>query len=387
MSSHPPLPFIDLQAQQARLREGIEAAVARVLAHGRYILGPEVTELEQRLAAFTGAPHVVTCGNGTDALVLVLMAAGIGPGDAVFVPAFTFAATAEAVALVGATPWLVDVMPDSFNINPDAVADAVAACRAEAILRPRGIIAVDLFGQPADYVRLVPLAREEGLILIADAAQSLGAAQDGHRVGTLADYTTTSFFPAKPLGCYGDGGAVLLADAEQAALLRSLRVHGQGDHKYDTRRVGLNSRLDTLQAAILLVKLEAFSGELQARDRIAARYAQGLSGLYALPTLSPGNSSSWAQYTIQLETGTRERIVSHCREAGVPTAIYYPVPLHRSTAYAACPWSRQGLPVAEALSEHVLSVPLFPDLDSERQDRIIAVLAQARKQQGSTKVH
>ncbi|HLB06890.1 MAG TPA: DegT/DnrJ/EryC1/StrS aminotransferase family protein [Alphaproteobacteria bacterium] len=374
-----PIAFIDLAAQRARLGARIERALAAVLAHGQCILGPEVSELEQQLRAYSGAAEAVTCANGTDALVLALMAQGIGPGDAVIVPSFTFAATAEAVALVGATPVFADIAEADFNLDPARIAEAAALARSRS-LKTRAVIAVDLFGQPADYDRLVSACEAEGLALIADAAQSFGARYQGRAVGTLAPITTTSFFPAKPLGCYGDGGAVLLANAGPAELFRSLRVHGQGSNKYENLRVGLNSRLDTLQAAILLAKLEIFEEEIAARNRVAARYNEPLSACVRVPRLMPERTSVWAQYTVRIGGGKRDQVARALSLAGVPSAIYYPTPLHRQPAYRDYP--ALETPVSERLAREVLSLPMHPYLDEATQGIIIdafrAALAQER---------
>jgi dTDP-4-amino-4,6-dideoxygalactose transaminase len=371
-----PLPFIDLQAQRHRLGDRIDRAIARVLEHGRYILGPEVAELERQLAAFCGARHVIGCSNGTDALVLGLRAKGVTSGDAVLVPSFTFAATAEAVALVGATPVFLDVAEDSFNLDPAGIAAGVAAAKT-AGLTPRGLIAVDLFGQPADYDAVGAAAATHGLWLMDDAAQSFGAAWRGRKVGTLAEITTTSFFPAKPLGCYGDGGAVFTDDDGLADLLRSLRVHGQGTDRYDNVRIGINGRLDTLQAAILIEKLAIFPEEIAARDRIAARYNEALGDVVTVPRLTPGATSVWAQYTVRLRGQDRNAIAKALAADDVPTAIYYPLPLHRQQAYRHYPVAGNGLPVSDRLAGDVLSLPMHPYLDVATQDRIVAALRRA----------
>jgi dTDP-4-amino-4,6-dideoxygalactose transaminase len=370
--------FIDLPAQQARIREAVDAAIARVLDHGRYIMGPEVAELEAALADFCGAPHVVSCASGTDALVLALLARGVGPGDAVVVPSFTFASTAEAVALLGATPVFVDVEADSFNLDPAAV-DAALGTGVDG-LRTVGVIAVDLFGQPADYPAIVEVATARGAWVVADAAQSFGASLGGVPVGRLAPLTTTSFFPAKPLGCYGDGGAVTAASAEDDEVLRSLRIHGSGTHKYDNTRIGINGRLDTLQAAVLLEKLRIFPDELVARQRVADRYAAGLRAAgvadrVVVPTLADGATSAWAQYTLRL--ADRDGVQARLGEAGVPTAVYYPRPLHQQTAYRDFPTGPGGLPVSERLAGEVLSLPMHPYLEPDDQDRVVDSVARA----------
>jgi dTDP-4-amino-4,6-dideoxygalactose transaminase len=371
-----PLPFIDLQAQRRRLGDRIDRAIGRVLEHGRYILGPEVAELERQLAAFCGARHVIGCSNGTDALVLALRAKGVVPGDAVLVPSFTFAATAEAVALVGATPVFLDVAEDSFNLDPAGIAAGVTAAKA-AGLRPRGLVAVDLFGQPADYDALADAAAAHDLWLVDDAAQSFGAAWRGRKVGTLAEITTTSFFPAKPLGCYGDGGAMFTDDDELADLLRSLRVHGQGTDRYDNVRIGINGRLDTLQAAILIEKLAIFPEEIGARDRIAARYNEALGDVAIVPRVATDATSVWAQYTLRLPGHDRDAVAKALAAEGIPTAIYYPIPLHRQQAYRHYPVAGNGLPVSDRLAGDVLSLPMHPYLDAATQDRIVATLRRA----------
>jgi dTDP-4-amino-4,6-dideoxygalactose transaminase len=322
------IPFIDLKAQRRRLGQRVDDAMLRVVEHGGYIMGPEVRELEGKLAEFCGAQYCVSCANGTDALALVLMAWGLRPGDAVYVPAFTFVSTAEVVAWLGATPVFVDVLEDTFNIDPASLANAISASESMG-LRPRGVIPVDLFGQPADYPQLLPLAEEHGIKVLSDTAQGFGATLNNRRTGTFGDATATSFFPAKPLGCYGDGGAVFTDDEELAATMRSLRVHGQGSNKYDNVRIGMNGRLDTLQAAILLEKLAIFPDEIEARERVAARYSQLLPDTVRTPVLAQGATSVWAQYTIQVDN--REAVQAACKEAGVPTAVYYPIPLSQQT--------------------------------------------------------
>ncbi|MPY73448.1 MAG: aminotransferase class I/II-fold pyridoxal phosphate-dependent enzyme [Alphaproteobacteria bacterium] len=363
--------FIDLAAQQARIRDRIDRAVAGVLAHGNYILGPEVEELETRLADFCGAKHCITCANGTDALQLVLMAEGVGPGDAVFVPAFTFVATAEIVPLAGATPFFVDVRERDFNMDPASLEAGIA--EAERLgLRPRVVVPVDLFGHPADYDGINAIAARYGMTVVADAAQGFGARYKHRRVGALASYTTTSFFPAKPLGCYGDGGAIFTDDPEQAALLRSLRFHGKGSDKYDNIRVGLNSRLDTIQAAILIEKLAIFEDELAARQQVANRYAAALDNIFTVPRVAKDCTSAWAQYTIVAQN--REALAAACKAQGVPTAIYYPIPLNRQTGYKKYPAAPGGTPNSEHLAAHVLSLPMHPYLDADTQGRVIEAL-------------
>ena len=361
--------FIDLKAQQARLRDRIDAAIARVLDHGGYVMGPEVAEFERRLAAFGEAKHALSCASGTDALALPLMAWGIGRGDAVFCPSFTFAATAEVVPWFEATPVFVDILPDTYNLDPVQLERAIQEVKAKGELRPAVIIAVDLFGQPANYPAIAEIARRHGLKLIADSAQAFGATLDGKHPLHWADCTSTSFFPAKPLGAYGDGGAVLTNDDELYAAMHSLRVHGQGSDKYDNVRIGLNSRLDTIQAAILIEKLAVFPDEIVWRNRIADRYAEQLAGAVATPTVIAGGVSTWAQYTV--EADDRDGLMAALKEAGVPTAAYYPRPLHVQTAYRGFPVAGNGLPVSMDKAARVLSLPMHADLAEDVQDRIV----------------
>jgi len=368
--------FIDLQAQRRRLGESVDRTIAKVLEHGNYIMGPEVGQLEKALGAFCGARHVISCGNGTDALQLVLMAEGVGPGDAVFVPAFTFVATAEMVPLVGATPVFVDVDEVTFNMDPASLETAIRTAQ-DSGLKPRMVMAVDLFGQPADYAAISRIADRTGMTVVADAAQAFGASLGAAKVGTLAKYTTTSFFPAKPLGCYGDGGAVFTDDAEAADLLRSLRIHGKGSDKYDNIRIGLNSRLDTLQAAILIEKLAIFADEIVARNVVADRYAQGLGDVVSVPKVVDSAVSTWAQYTIR--HADRDGLAARLKEKGVPTAVYYPIPMHRQTGYRAYPVAGGSLPVSDRLSHDVISLPMHPYLDQATQDRIIDAVRSSLK--------
>jgi dTDP-4-amino-4,6-dideoxygalactose transaminase len=363
-----PIPFIDLQAQRGRLGRSIDEGMQRVLAHGQFIMGPEVAKLEEALAEFCQAPHVISCANGTDALKLALRAYGIGAGDAVIVPGFSFSASAEAVVIVGAMPVFCDVLPDSFNIDPNSLVASVETCR-KAGLRPRAVMPVDLFGLPCDYPAIEAVAAEHGLTVVSDAAQSFGASLGGRNVGNFGVITATSFFPSKPLGCYGDGGALFTADAEVAALLRSLRSHGEGTGRYDNVRIGVNSRLDSLQAAVLLAKLGIFAEEIEQRQRIAQRYHEGLADVAEVPRLSNAAHSVWAQYTIKLDN--RDQVATTLKAAGVPTAVYYPRSLHQQPAYFGYPVVGGGLPVAEALSQRVLSLPFHPYLDVGTQDYII----------------
>lgn len=367
----PHSPFIDLKTQQARIRESLDRRIAQVLDEGHFIMGPEVARLEGELGAFTAAAHVVSCANGTDALTLALMALELRPGDAVLLPTFTFAATAEVVPRLGAVPVFVDIEPDSLTIDPTLI-DAGVQAAHEAGHQPVGIIAVDLFGQPAQYNALHAAAAAHALWVVADAAQSFGANIRGRKVGTLAKITTTSFFPAKPLGCYGDGGAVLTDDANLAAAMRSLRVHGQGEDKYDNVRIGLNSRLDTIQAAVLLAKLEVFADEMEARQQAASRYDALLAGIVTLPVVREGVTSAWAQYTVR--SSDRDDLSARLHEAGIPTNVYYSRPLHTQSAYRAFPVAKGACPVAEQAAREVLSLPMHPYLDVATQKRVAAAM-------------
>jgi dTDP-4-amino-4,6-dideoxygalactose transaminase len=377
------IPFIDLQAQRARLGEALEEAILKVVRSGAYVMGPEIAEFERALAAFGEAPFALSCGSGTEALMLPLMAWGIGRGDAVFCPSFTFAATAEVMPLVGASPVFVDVRPDTYNLDPEKLDAAIAAVKAQGRMTPKAVIAVDLFGQPADYPAIAEVTRKHGLKLIADSAQGFGCTLEGKHPLHWADVTTTSFFPAKPLGAYGDAGAVLCKDAQLHDLLVSLRVHGQAvasdlagrtfehDPKYLNMRVGMNGRMDTIQAAVLLQKLTIFADEIEARNRVADRYAEGLGDVVTTPTVIAGGRSVWAQYTI--ETDDRDGLAAHLRGEGIPTAVYYPVPLHKQAPYARYP-KPGGLPVTEAKAGRVISLPMHAYLEPEVQDRIVAAI-------------
>jgi dTDP-4-amino-4,6-dideoxygalactose transaminase len=368
------IPFIDLATQRRRLGKSIDDAIARVLGHCQFINGPEVTQLEAALAAFSGAKHVVTCASGTDALLMVLMAKGVCPGDAVLCPSFTFSATGEAVALTGATPVFVDVDEATFNMDAESLKRGVASAR-KAGLKPVGVIPVDLFGQSADHDAVAAVAESEGLFVLDDAAQGFGASYKGRRLGTFGIATATSFFPAKPLGCFGDGGAIFTDDAKLAETLRSIRVHGQGADKYDNVRLGLTGRLDTMQAAILIEKLKIFEDEIAARNRVADRYARGLGNVVSVPRLASGCTSVWAQYTIRLPKGTdRDGFAAALKAQGIPTAIYYPKSMHQQTAYRDFPLADGGLPVSERLSDDVVSLPMHAYLDEATQDRVIAAV-------------
>jgi dTDP-4-amino-4,6-dideoxygalactose transaminase len=366
-----PVPFIDIGAQRRRLGTSIDEAVGRVLAHCQFINGPEVTQLEALLAEFSGARHVVSCASGTDALLMALMAKGIGRGDAVFCPSFTFCATGEAVALTGATPVFVDVDEATFNIDARSLERGIATAKKQG-LKPKAVIPVDLFGQSADHDAIGAVAAAEGLFVLDDAAQGFGASYKGRRLGTFGHATATSFFPAKPLGCFGDGGAIFTDDAEFAATLRSIRVHGQGSDKYDNVRLGVTGRLDTLQAAILIEKLKIFEDEIAARNKVAERYARGLGNVVTVPHVASGCTSIWAQYTIRLPRGTdRDAFAAALKAQGVPTAIYYAKSMHQQTAYRDFPVAEGGLPVSESLSSDVISLPMHAYLDEPTQERVI----------------
>ena len=371
----PNISFIDLSTQQKRIKDRIDASIQKVLSHGAYILGPEVGLLEQRLAEFSGVEHAITCANGTDALLLALMALQVKSGDVIFCPSFTFAATAEVVPCLGATPYFVDVSEDDFNIDPFSLEKSIFAAE-EAGLRPRGVIAVDLFGLPADYDRLEQICKKEGLFIIADSAQGYGAGYKGRITGAMGDLTTTSFFPAKPLGCYGDGGAVLTDNTSLAELITSYRFHGKGDDKYDNKHIGMNSRLDTLQAAILLEKLEIYREELNARDKVATRYLNEIrSDKIGLPSVPPDCRSVWAQFTLKAQDAlARESHMQKLNAVGIPTAIYYPKPLHLQTAYNTFPTAPAGLKVSERLANSVFSIPMHPYLDETAQEHIIETI-------------
>jgi len=382
-----PIPFIDLQAQRQRLGEPLEAAILKVVRSGAYVLGPEIGQLETALAQFADAPFALACGSGTEALILPMMAWGIGPGDAVFCPSFTFAATAEVMPLVGATPVFVDIDPVTYNMDAASLESAILSVTAAGVLTPRAVITVDLFGQPADYPALSQIARRHGLKLIADSAQGFGCTLGDRHPIHWADVATASFFPAKPLGCYGDGGAVLSKDARFHDLLVSLRVHGQAvksdvkgahfehDPKYLNMRIGMNARMDTIQAAILLEKLKIFPSEIEARNRVAQRYARGLAGAARTPQVIDGGVSVWAQYTIEI--ADRDGVGARLREAGVPTAVYYPIPIHKQAIYADYPCAPGGLPVTEAKAGVVISLPMHPYLEPQVQDQIIAAVRDA----------
>jgi UDP-2-acetamido-2-deoxy-ribo-hexuluronate aminotransferase len=381
--------FVDLAAQQRRISAELRRRIDTVLAHGQYIMGPEVAELEERLAKFTATSHCISCANGTDALHMALLALDIGPGDAVITSPMSFMATAEVIGLVGATPLFVDVDEDSYTLDPAALEALLAdleSGRAPASgigtgLRPRAIIPVDLYGLPADYRRINEVASRHGLTVIADAAQSFGARQDGVRVGGLASVTTTSFFPAKPLGCYGDGGALFTDDADLARILRSLRVHGRGVHKYHNVRPGLNSRLDTLQAAILLAKLDVFESELEIRQEVASHYTAMLADAVRIPQVPVDRRSAWAQYAVMIPDRDPVRIALERR--GIPTAAYYPIPLHLQPVFGRLGYEPGSLPVSERLADEVLCIPMHPYLGEAERMRVADALGEAVTERAS----
>lgn len=356
--------FRDLKTQYQHLKKDINAAIQTVLDNANFISGAPVTELEEQLASYMGVKHCETCGNGTDALSLVLMAWGVGPGDAVFVPDFTFFASGEVVAHQGAVPVFVDVDEDTFNLDPARLEEAISAVLVEGRLKPKVIIAVDLFGLPADYPRIQAIADKYGLKVLEDGAQGFGGAIEGRRACSFGDAATTSFFPAKPLGCYGDGGAVFTDDAELAALIQSYKIHGKGSFKYDNVRIGVNSRMDTLQAAILQVKLRAFADtELEAVNAVAAQYTEALKDRVKTPMVPEGFLSSWAQYTITLpEVEQRDALQAALKARGIPTMVYYPKPMHEQTAFKDIPFIQGSCPVTESLCKRVLALPMHPYL-------------------------
>lgn len=374
MQSQKRMDFIDLKAQQAILPDLMERIQA-VLSHGQYILGPEVTELEAKLAAYVGVKHAISCSSGTDALLMPLMAYGVGPGDAVFTSPFTFIATAEVIQLLRATPVFVDIDPRTFNLDPEALEQAVAGLAKNprtAPLKPKGIIPVDLFGQPADYGRINTIARRYGLFVLEDAAQSFGATYKGKRAGSLAEVAATSFFPAKPLGGYGDGGAIFTDNDDLAGTIRSIRVHGQGTNRYDNVRLGINGRLDTLQAAILLAKLAVFDGEVVARQEVAGRYSAALQQVVQVPYVAPECTSVWAQYSVL--SGQRETLQQQLAEHGIPTAVYYPLPLHLQGAFAHLGYHPGDFPISERAAQQVFSLPMHPYLSETDQEMIVNTL-------------
>lgn len=363
--------FIDLAAQQQRIRPQIDAAIARVLDHGCYIMGPEIKELEEKLATFVGSKHCIACASGTDALLLGLLAYGVGPGDAVITTPFTFFATAEMIALVGATPVFVDIDPDTYNIDPEKIEKAIQAVKEDGALNLKGIIPVDLFGLPADYGRIMPLAEKHGLFVLQDAAQAFGAQMGGKKCPAHGHIGTTSFFPAKPLGCYGDGGAVFTDNDELADIMRSLRIHGKGKDKYNNVRIGLNARMDTLQAAILLEKLKIYPEESEMRQVVAQRYRDGLNG-FKMQRIPEGYKSVYAQFC--LESDRRDEIMAKLKSTGIPSVIYYVKPLHLLEAFAGLGYRQGDFPAAESFAQRTFALPMHPYLNSDVGEHICATL-------------
>lgn len=370
--------FIDLKTQYERIESNIRARIDKVLQSQAFIMGPEVYELEDKLADYVGVKHAITCSSGTDALLMPLMAIGLEKNSAVFVPSFTFFASAESITLAGGTPVFVDCDPDNFNISISSLDAAIQRVLTEGLLIPRGIMAVDLFGQPADYDDLKKIADTYNLFLIEDAAQAFGSTYHGKQAGSFGTTAATSFFPAKPLGCYGDGGAVFTNDDELAETLKSIRVHGQGFDKYDNVRIGINGRIDTIQAAVLLVKLDIFDSELEARNQVALSYNELLHDVLDVPTVETDRTSVWAQYSLLAkDTAERSRILEAMKEAGIPSAIYYPTPIHLSTAYANLNYRPGSLPISEDLAQRVFSIPFHPYLSSQDIKTIVSVIRSA----------
>jgi len=389
--------FIDLKTQQSRIKDTLDANIQKVLAHGNYIMGPEIKELEKKLAAYVGVKHAIGCASGTDALLMALMAYNIGPGDAVFTTPFTFIATAEVISLLGATPVFVDIDPKTYNMAPAKLELALKALKANdpslyplpltpnaSRLTPKGIIPVDLFGLLADYEAIDKIAKENGLFVIEDAAQSFGAEYRGKKSCSFGSIACTSFFPAKPLGCYGDGGMCFTDDDDLAAQLDSIRVHGKGAHKYDNARIGINGRLDTLQAAILLAKFSIFPEEVELRNRVAQQYSSRLTpdashltphSSLLTPSIPPGYQSVWAQYSLLAQDeAARTAIMEKLNKSGIPTAIYYPKPLHLQTAFATLGYKPGAFPVSEDCASRIFSLPMHPYLTPADQEKIVAAL-------------
>jgi len=391
----PPIEFIDLHAQQDRIRPQLERAVHSLIHQCRFILGDEVARLEKELAAYVGVTHAITCASGTDALYMPLLAKGIGPGDLIFTTPFTFVATAEVISLAGATPVFVDIDPVTFNMDPVQLEQAITAClqadpsgyplpapllSGERPWRCKGIIPVDLFGLPAAYDRITATANRHGLFVLEDAAQGFGGIYQGKKAGSLGGIGATSFFPAKPLGCYGDGGAIFTNDDGVAAALLSIRVHGQGKNKYDNIRIGVNGRMDALQAAILRPKLHLFDRELDLRQEVAGRYTERFAMAEGIrpPTVPDRSRSAWAQYS--LVSDRREKILAHLREQGIPSAIYYPIPLHLQTAYSYLGYKKGDFPQAEDASNRIFSLPMHPYLQAREQEKVVAAVLQANSE-------
>ena len=386
--------FIDLAAQQKRIREKIETNIFKVLDHGQYIMGPEVEKLEERLAEFVGAKHAISCSSGTDALLMALMAYNVGQVDAIFTTPFTFIATAEVISFLGAIPIFVDIDPRTFNIDPDKLEQAIHALKTndsnfhplpnihnQLPVIPKGIIAVDLFGLPADYERINAIAKKHDIFVIEDAAQSFGGEYKGKKSCSLADVACASFFPAKPLGCYGDGGMCFSDDKELIEIIESIRIHGKGHHKYDNVRIGMNGRMDTLQAAILLAKFEIFPEEIELRNQVARNYSELISAAnkeLSTPFVPAGYKSVWAQYSI-LSKNEKQRtdMQNRLKEVGIPTTVYYPIPLHLQTAFDALGYKKGDFPISEDISRRIFSLPMHPYLKEEDQRKIVKVILES----------
>lgn len=369
--------FIDLKAQQDRIKDRIDSNIQKVLAHGKYIMGPEVKELEEQLAAYAGTDYALGVASGTDALLMPLMAYDVAPGDAIFTVSFTFIATAEVVQLLGATPIFVDTEADTFNMDASKLKAAIEKVKREGKLKPKGIIPVDLFGQPADYDEINAIAKKHGLFVIEDAAQGFGGIYKGRRAGSLAEVAGTSFFPAKPLGTYGDGGMIFTSDKGLFDKLDSIRVHGKGSDKYDNIRIGINGRLDTLMAAILLPKADIFEEEIELRQKVANRYSEMLDGIVKTPFVKEHNVSAWAQYT--LLHPEREKVIAGLNSEGIPSAIYYPKPLHLQEAFKHLGGKRGDFPVCEQQAAQVFSIPMHPYLSHKDQDTIVNAIKKYAK--------
>jgi len=368
--------FVDLSEQYKRLKSEIDSRIQKVLDHNRYVLGPEIAELESELARFSGAQHAIGCASGTDGLLMVLMALGVGRGDSVFTSPFSFISIAEVVQLLGATPVFVDIDPVTYNIDPKLLGMAIQNELNSGQSKPKAVIPVDLFGIPADYDSINPVAKRFGLKVVEDAAQSFGAVYKEKRACSLADYGVTSFFPSKPLGCYGDGGAIFTDNNQMANTLKSIRVHGQADHSYDHPRLGINGRLDSLQAAVLLAKLTVFESELLARNKIAEKYTAGLKPFLVTPTVPYGSISAWAQYSVQAKSKEeRKGLQDKLKESGIPTAVYYPVPLHLQPVFSHLGYKPVDFPVSERVCKRIFSLPMYPYLSLETVDKIVSIVS------------
>ncbi|MBA7497322.1 UDP-2-acetamido-2-deoxy-3-oxo-D-glucuronate aminotransferase [subsurface metagenome] len=368
--------FIDVGAQYKILKKDIDDNIQKVLNHGKFIMGPEISELENKLSEYVGVKHCISTSSGTDALLMPLMAWGLGAGDAVFTTTFTFAATAEVISLLGATPVFADIDPDTFNLDPEKLGQAIKKVFKEGQFTPKAIIPVDLFGLPADYDKIEAIAKKYQLKILEDAAQGFGGLYKRRRAGAFGDAAVTSFFPAKPLGCYGDGGAIFTENDELAAVLKSIRIHGKGKDKYDNIRIGLNARLDTLQAAILLPKLRAFiQYEFAARNKFAEMYTEGLEGILKTPTVPDGLTSSWAQYSVLAkDEEERAMLQEKLKESGIPTMIYYCKPLHLQTAYANLGYKKGDFPVTEDVCSRIFSLPMHPYLTEDIIENIVTII-------------